>query len=340
MADYRQATLGVHTAPSPFTPSPFGIDDHGDPESGEAVLGPTPGPTGLADPGDPERNPLLGATRPAAGGGLKEFGGDEPAETAFARAIALYEACPLFDPKDPAEAALKTRIVTALKEANKEGRLEFVLGQVEDGEFSRSARRITITQGHRGNPAATTLWLVHEGYHLAVVDDKMSYVDEEIASRMIQGPLCRQLQGGVAAPDGTVHKLSAGKGDAVLRAWEKNQIVDFVIPVYKSYRDFKITADWIIKHKADWGGFRNRTPATRAFYAQILVDAQPTGMLNPMSIDPAGAETLLELLEAAPKFEVTAIATAVGKDEVVQILDKVPAKALPRAKALKTAAGL
>lgn len=314
MSNLKQPVLGFGEQPTPWTPSPFGMLDHGDPSLRDKVLGGTPGTTGLHDPGDPLKNPALGGLVPAAGGKV-----DSDAAT-MALAIEIFRA------SAQSKTKMGVRILKVLDEAYRLGRLSYeTMG--EDGECTPSEGTIRITRSYDKDALQTSVWLVHEAYHVAVKDDKMLYVDEEVESRQIQGAYWNALlKDGVVLPDGRkfqVKEKDAGK--QVLVKWQQSRIIDWVVTAYEKVDGFSISADWIVKHKADGKGFANREAYTREYFARILVESQPTGAFDPRPIDQKVAITLLELLESVNRFDAGTLARKVGKDEVLTILGKLPA---------------
>jgi hypothetical protein len=261
-----------------------------------------------------------GATPPPGPLGTKPDAGvarGNPEET-FDTAIELFENAP------QGTTLIGLRILAALKKARQTGALSFAVLE-EDGKSSPSGGWIQIADRLQNDPVRTSIWMVHEAYHVAVVKDKMLYVDEEIESRLIQGAYSIYLED-------TGGTLKGGKpyGAVVRRSnlsevYRADRIIDWVIPQYKDEKDFEITADWIVKHKREWGGFANRTLDTRKYYAKILVDSQPTGSWNPRSIDPDVAQTLRELLNSGPRAERAWIEAAAGsKDDVEAVLKAAP----------------
>jgi hypothetical protein len=273
-------------------------------------------PLGLAGDGGQPRGPL-GASLPAAGGSPVKSD-----KAIFELAIAIFEKSP------QAATPIGHRIVATAREALAAGRLTFA-PLSEDGISKPSTGEITITDAYRSKPALASVWVVHEAYHVAVKDDRLLYVDEEVVSRTIQGEYWVFLEETGVTLDGERYQLP--KGDKQIpTAFRRKQIIDWVIPQYKNEKDFVINANWIVAHKGDEGGFRNRKSDTRAFYATTLIDAQPTGTFSFGSIDPKAAEALLELLEAEP---FNAWATP-KKDDVKTILEKLPATMTTRRDAL------
>jgi hypothetical protein len=268
----------------------------------------------------PARGPI--GTNPDAGALLKPARSSP--EGTFDTAIELFENAP------QGTTAMGLRILGVLRKARETGALSFAdLG--EDGISSPSQGWIKITDRYQDDPAKASIWMVHEAYHVAVVADKMLYVDEEIESRRIQGEYSIYLED-------TGGKLKDGKPYApVVRSsslsefYRANRIIDWVIPQYKDEDDFKITADWIVKHKSEWGGFANRTLDTRKYYAKILVDSQPTGSWDPRSIDPDVAKTLRELLNSGPRGERPSIEAAAGKKEDLEAVLKAAPEAVLKA---------
>jgi hypothetical protein len=259
----------------------------------------------------------LGVNRPAAGG--------TPAiddRKAFELAIAIFE-------KSPQSATpIGGRILATARKSLAAGSVSFRAMQ-EEGISTTSTGEIAITVIYRPEPMLTSIWLVHEAYHVAVKDDGLLYVDEELASRTIQGEYWAFLEDtGVSVGERTYRLAKSDKRLPI--AYREKRIIDWVIPMYKEEKDFVITPKWIIDHKGDEGGLKNRTSETRAFYATTLIDAQPTGTFSLGSIDPKAAEALLELFEAEP---FNAWATP-KQDEVKAILEKLPTTMTKRRDAL------
>jgi len=160
----------------------------------------------------------------------------------------------------------------------------------------------------------------------------MLYVDEEIESRLIQGAYSKYLEDtGGRLKDGKPYGAVV-RGSYLSEFYRADRIIDWVIPQYKDETGFKITADWIVKHKSEWGGFANRTLDTRKYYAKILVDSQPTSSWDPRPIDPGVAKTLRELLNSGPRGERASIEAAAGsKDAVEAVLKAAPEAGLKAA---------
>jgi hypothetical protein len=263
-------------------------------------------------------SPSRGSVGSHPDAGLSSFFKPSPEET-FDAAIELFQNAPQSKTK------MGVRILDTLKEARKNNLLSFAV-LLSDGESDKKEGTIRITDLYDRDRVSTSVWLVHEAYHLAVAKDNLLYVDEEIESRQIQGEYWTFLENS---------GLRLRRDSVVPKMYRENRIIDYIIPwYYKKEPNFKITADWIVKHKTDWGGLCNRTLDTRKFYAKTLVESQPTFALDPRSIDPKVAETLLELLECN-KFESFSIVTHVGKDEVKTILEKVPEASKKRVESLR-----
>ncbi|HTE39569.1 MAG TPA: hypothetical protein VK629_01995 [Steroidobacteraceae bacterium] len=320
MADYRQNLLAFGVQPH-SNRLPLGL-------AKDAVLDaqrtrrPTPGTLGINDAGTPiSVLPQFGS--PAVGG--------KPAEDTFKLAIDLFRVSA--HSKD----AMGKRILKLLEDSHRTSKLKYE-AIFEAGISSRSTGEITISDAYSSDIANTSIWIVHEAYHLVVKDAGMAYVDEEIESRIIQGRYAGELYtSGLTLPDGKKVKLKSKP--AVLEAYERDQIIDFAIHAYKAEDDFGVTEKWIVANKAKWGGFKNRTLESLQFYANVLVDSQPTGKLNPMKIDGDVAATLLELLEARP-FEESKILVGMDMDEVKAVLESVPSTHKTRYEVWKKSRGL
>ena len=274
---------------------------------------------------------IRGASPPRASVGMGPDAGTlgsgpTPGQT-FDTAIELFANSP------QSSTPVGKRILAKLQETRRNNLLSFAdIGPA--GDSSRESGTIRITKVYERDPIKTSIWLVHEAYHLAVAKDDLLYADEEVESRRIQGEYWIFLEDtGVRLQDGIRYRL-APQDSPLPKAYRADRIIDWVIPMYVDEKAFKITADWIVKHKGDWGGLCNRTLDTRKFYAKILADSQPTFALDPRSIDPQVAETLLELLECNP-FEAGSIATHAGKGDVKTIVEKLPATFKTRVDTLK-----
>lgn len=248
-------------------------------------------------------------------------------EQTFDTAIELFASSP------QSSTPIGKRILTKLEETRRNKLLSFAdIGPA--GDSSRERGTIQITKVYERDPMKTSIWLVHEAYHLAVAKDGLLYVDEEVESRRIQGEYWIWLEdSGVRLKDGIRYRL-APQDSELPKAYRANRVIDWVIPMYVNEADFKISAEWIVAHKTEWGGLCNRTLDTRKFYAKILAESQPTFALDPRSIDNKVAETLLELLECNP-FESGSITAHAGKADVKTIVEKLPATFKTRVDTLK-----
>jgi len=147
------------------------------------------------------------------------------------------------------------------------------------------------------DPGSSSVWLVHEAYHLSNIGTKL-YIDEEIGSRELQARYgLRSTQGIIY--EGKTYKAKARGGlQELLDSSRRKQIVDWVLglPDYTDDENF-LTQAWIGQHIRDWGGPSNRNPFTRQKYLDKLLEKP-----RPEEIGP-GARALFAILESAPSKE-------------------------------------
>jgi hypothetical protein len=245
---------------------------------------------------------------------------------AFKTAIDLFRETPAS--KSPHGA----RVLAKLEESLLAGNISYG----GDNSSNSGTGKIQIEASYRGDIANTSISLVHEGFHVAINLDP--YIDDELASRDIQAEYGAYLFANPTRVGGQTYQLKREPYLAEVK--RKDQVVDYVIGMYYgSQPDFTITKDWILKHQADWKGLCNRTTKTRKIYAKILVDSQPTASWNPLSIDPAVAAALFELLECAPGDSKEILAHA-GEEDAMTVLRKLPATYKERYSAWESKKGL
>jgi hypothetical protein len=319
MGDYRQNLLAFGVQPH-SNRLPLGLARDAVLDA-QRTLRPTPGTVGINDGGAPAKT-LQPFGMPAVGG--------KPAEDTFKLAIDLFRASS--HSKDP----VGIRILKLLEDSHRASKLKYD-AILEAGTSSRSSGVITITESYSNDIANTSIWIVHEAYHLVVKNDGMAYIDEEIESRIIQGRFAVELySSGLMLTEGRTIKLKSK--NTIMEAYENDQIVDYAIRHYKTEPDLGVTEKWIVASKGKWGGLKNRTLETSQYYAKILVDSQPTGKLNPMKIDGDVAATLFELLEARP-FQESKVLMDIDPDDVKAVLESLPSTHTKRYDAWKARSG-
>lgn len=142
--------------------------------------------------------------------------------------------------------------------------------------------------------AFLSVYLVHEAYHAGLDLNSVSYIDQEIIVRTLQGQLASQLVDDGIFCKGNPYKLS--KGNASADYYKNDRIIDWVlaIPEYTEEKNF-LTSAWILKHLRDWKGLQNRELNTRKMYLEVL-------LLDPENPDPKMggdiASAVQEILES------------------------------------------
>jgi len=214
---------------------------------------------------------------------------------------ALRIAIELFRASMESHTAAGAPVLTTLEAAAKGGKITFVtLPMGMEGQ--QRGDSIQMNQYLINNPAKLSVWLVHEGFHLAAKRKSLE-IDEEIGSRQLQGRYWQTLMRGITL-EGKTYTVQSG---AVLEMYSKDRIVDWVlsIPGYTDTEGF-LTQGWIIAHIQDWGGPANREKNTRQLYITALL--QPPDRLE---IGP-GARALFATLSSATPAEARGLITFAG----------------------------
>jgi len=179
---------------------------------------------------------------------------------------AISVAIELFRASQESSTAMGRPVLATLEAASKSGKITFAqLPMGLDGQ--QRGDTIEMNESLRNDPGKLSVWLVHEGYHLAMKRRELE-VDEEIKSRQIQGQYSLSLMRGIPY-DGTMYTV---KRSAVVDAYLKDQVIDWVLglPDYSDKEGF-LTQSWIGAHIHDWKGAANRTIFAKRKYVAILV---------------------------------------------------------------------
>lgn len=166
---------------------------------------------------------VRGASPPRASVGMGADAGTPnsapPPEQVFATAVELFTHSP------QASTPIGRRIADKLQETRRNNLVSFAdIGPA--GDSDRGTGAIRITKMYERDPMRTSIWLVHEAYHLAVAKDGLLYVDEEIESRKIQGEYWVWLEDfGVRLQDGTRYRLPAQDSE-LPKACRANRVID------------------------------------------------------------------------------------------------------------------
>jgi hypothetical protein len=228
-------------------------------------------------------------------------------------AIELFRASP--ESKDQVGRA----VLTTLDDLAAHGKITFAdLATGLEGNSYPKERRVEMNRALIPDPASSSIWLVHEAYHLSNLGTKL-YIDEEIGSRELQARYASRLTQGVVY-EGKTYQVKAGQGTQVLlNSYKRNQIVDWVLalPDYANDEDF-LTQAWIGQHIRDWGGPGNRNRFTRKKYIDKLLEKPRLEDIGP------GARALFAILESMPSDEVRfQIKSVGGGDGLKRIHDRI-----------------
>lgn len=213
--------------------------------------------------------------------------------TSLKIAIELFRASP--ESKDKVGRA----VLATLDDLAAHGKITFAnLESGLAGQSHPNERTIEMNRNEVSDVAFSSIWLVHEAYHLSNLGTKL-YIDEEIGSRELQARYALRLTNGVVY-EGKTYQVKAGQGtQELLDSYKRSQIVDWVLalPDYADDEDF-LTQAWIGQHIRDWGGPANRNRFTREKYIDKLLEKPRLEDIGP------GARALFAILESMPSDEV------------------------------------
>jgi hypothetical protein len=193
-------------------------------------------------------------------------------------AEAIDSAIRLFSASSASNSRIGARVRSILQELHGEAEIGFAeLGSSANARALEGLRSwgqydIQVNERYRHNVAMISLRLVHEAIH-HIVD--RSYIDEELMARSFQIDYYNELLTGVTVdrarfqvPRGTDNDIEAQGAKR-----ELGQLVDYILSIEAYQGEGFFTAEWVVRHKNDWGGLTNRWPYTKArFVKEFLED--------------------------------------------------------------------
>lgn len=264
-------------------------------------------------------------------GAIPAFGGSA---AGMADSDLIKIAIDLFRNTPVAKTPVGSKTLDALDKMYKAGNIKFeVMEPGLEGVSYPGSETIKMNTYLRDDLPHLSDWLVHEGYHVSVYNDKKLEIDEEIESRNLQAQYEERLFEGITC-NGKNYILKKQKetevingvptlieiGTQVTKFYKQNKLVDWIltIPAYRDKEDI-MDASWIIKHIDDWGGVRNRTLATRIYYAKFLAN-YGNKLFRNKSLDSDLAKTLKKIIDASGPFDASKIKKEAGESEVDNLL--------------------
>jgi len=141
---------------------------------------------------------------------------------------------------------------------------------------------IKVNEGFRGDVAATSLVLVHEGVHRV---KNISSLGEELACFELQDDYYTELLSGVtftsptSKASTTARLVPGGFPEAQdVHQWRsKDQLIDFIL-ARGGYAE-KLSPSWIQANITNWRGLGNRWATTKGHYVRVLGSDVKNGQL-------------------------------------------------------------
>ena len=145
---------------------------------------------------------------------------------------------------------------------------------------NRSGCDVQVNQRYRDSLVAVALVVVHEACHVAQQNDGLVYLEDELRCRQLELTFYRELRGGLTfCPPGENVPENVTVDDYFDLKEEDNwdragQLVDFTLSISDERNEHEyargLTAEWIRRNQAAWGGLSNRWATTKGIYVKVL----------------------------------------------------------------------